>query len=183
MKARLIFLTCFLSAFGAGLIVGILWQQPAKASQDRWLSELHLTPEQNEKIKAIWTDAMKNTGWQAQREKREVAQKQRDEALNALISGEQKQRYDEILGEYQKKLDELRAEEKKAKDEAYERTKAVLTETQRIAYDEMRKKRMEGRSRSRSESQKVQSGGAAEKSGSPSDSQKKAEETQQTKGF
>jgi Spy/CpxP family protein refolding chaperone len=178
MKARLIFLACFLSAFGAGLIVGILWQQPAKASQDHWLSDLNLTPEQHEKIKAIWTDAMKNTGWQAQREKRDAAQKQRDEAMNALVSAEQKPRYDEILAEYQKKLDELRQEEKKAKDEAYERTKAILTESQRVAYDEMRKKRMEGRARSRGDSTKGQTGGAAaEKSGSTSE--KKTEETQQ----
>ena len=172
MKSRLIILICFLSAFGAGLCVGVLWQQPAKAAQDHWLSELNLTPEQREKIKAFWTDAMKNSGWQNQREKREAAQKQREEALNALITPEQKLRYDEIQTNYQKQLETLSQESRKAKDEAYEKTKAILNDEQRAAYEELRKKRMEGRGRSRGGS-----GAAAEKISSD----KKTEETQQTK--
>jgi Spy/CpxP family protein refolding chaperone len=177
MKPKLIILACFLSAFGAGLCVGVLWQQPAKAAQDHWLSELNLTPEQREKIKAIWTDAMKNSSWQNQREKRDSAQKQREEALNALITPEQKLKYDEIQSNYQKQLEVLSQESRKSKDEAYEKTKAILNDEQRVAYEEMRKKRMEGRSRSRGDSSKATGGAAADKISS----EKKTEETQQSK--
>jgi Spy/CpxP family protein refolding chaperone len=177
MKPRLIILICFLSAFGAGICVGVLWQQPAKAAQDHWLSELNLTTEQREQIKTFWTDAMKNSNWQTQREKREAAQKQREEELNALITPDQKPRYDEIQGNYQKQLDVLSQESRKAKDEAYEKTKAILNDEQRVAYEEMRKKRMEGRGRSRGDATRGSGAAAAEKTSSD----QKTEETQQTK--
>lgn len=177
MKARLIFLVCFMTAFGAGTCVGVLWQTPAKATQDHWLSDLKLTPEQRETIKTIWTDAMKNSGWQAQRERREAAQKERDAALIATLTPEQKQRYDEIMAVYQKRLDEISQESKKARDEAYERTKAELTESQRVTYEELRKKRSEGRSRSRGDLSKTQPGGG-EKNGPAVDSQNQSEEKQ-----
>jgi len=168
MKSRLIFLLCFLAAFGAGACVGTLWQQPAKSARDGRLSELNLTPEQQEKIKAIWTEAMKATDWQAQREKREAAQKERDEALRTLITGDQKQRFEEIMSAYQKKADEIAQEGRKAKDEAYERTKAMLTESQRVLYDELRKKRAEAHGRSRADSSKRPAGETApEKGGAP----------------
>ena len=156
IRSRSIFLLAFLSAFGAGLSVGLLWQRSTSAEktppsqlqqQDGWLSELNLTPDQREKIKAIWTEAMKPGNWQAQHEKREAAQTERDEALKGLLSAEQKPKYDDILAAYQKKMDELNADNKKSRDAAYEKTKAILNETQRVQYDELRKKRMEGRGR------------------------------------
>ena len=155
IRSRSIFLLAFLSAFGAGLSVGLLWQRsssaekppPAPQQQDGWLAELNLSPEQREKIKAIWTDAMKNNNWQQQREQREAAVAERDEALKTMLDAGQKTKYDEILATFQKKMDEFSAENKKSRDAAYEKTKAILTETQRVQYDELRKKRMEGRGR------------------------------------
>lgn len=172
MRSRSIFLLAFLTAFGAGLSVGLLWQRsssaekpppPQQPPQDGWLSELNLTPDQREKIKAIWTDAMKTGNWQQQREKREAAQAERDEALQALMSAGQKPKYEEILAAYQKKVDELNAESKKSRDAAYEKTKTLLSETQRVQYDELRKKRFEGRGR-RPEPGKTPPAGAEKKS-------------------
>ena len=177
MKSRLIFLLCFLTAFGAGVCVGVLWQQRVKPAHDGWLSDLNLTAEQREKIKAIWTDAMKAADWQTQREKREVAQKERDEALRTLVTADQKQRYEEIVSAYQKRAEEISQESRKAREDAYERTKALLTESQRQMYDELRKKRSEQHGRTRTDSTKKQPGGAApEKSGSPAGGEQKQPE-------
>ncbi|MCY3024433.1 MAG: hypothetical protein NTW87_36120 [Planctomycetota bacterium] len=178
MKSRLIFLLCFLAAFGAGICVGYAVGGARRAApRDGWLSELNLSPEQGEKIKAIWTDAMKATDWQSQREKREAVRTERDEALRALVTGDQKQRFEEIMSAYQKKADEISQEARKARDEAYERTKAVLTESQRVAYDELRKKRAEAHGRTRTETQKGQpKGSAPEKSGLPAGGEQKQPE-------
>lgn len=183
-KARLIFLMCFLAAFGAGTCVGLLYQRtPAKAAHDDWLADLNLTSEQRDKMKAIWTETMKATDWQAQREKREAARKERDEALRGLATGEQKERLEGILSAYQKKMDAIAQESGKARDDAYERTKALLTESQRVMYDELRKKRSEAHGRSRPDAAKGQSGKPEpEKGGSSVEpGQKKPEETQQAK--
>jgi len=176
-RSRLIFFVCFMAAFGAGICVGLLWQRPAPSSRADWLAELNLTPEQQEKIRAIWTDAMKASDWQTQREKREAAQKERDEALSALVTGERKPRYEEIMGTYRKKADAITQESRKARDEAYERTKALLTESQRVKYDELRKKRLEAHGRSRTDSSKAPAEGSAPgKSNAPAEGEPKKPE-------
>jgi Spy/CpxP family protein refolding chaperone len=156
IRSKTIFLLAFLTAFGAGLSVGLLWQRSSSAEKapvqqppnpHDWMAELNLTPDQKEKIKAIWTEAMKNNTWPQQREIRDAAAVERDEAFKAMLNAEQKTKYDDILATYQKKMDDLNAENKKSRDAAYEKTKAVLNETQRVQYDELRKKRFEGRGR------------------------------------
>jgi len=151
IKAPLIFTICFLTAFGAGVSATILWERSQNYGQDGWLKDLHLSQDQREKIKAIWTDAMKAGTYPTQRDKREALQRERDEALQALISSDQKDRFDEILRTYRTRADELSAESKKAREEAYERTKAVLTDSQRAIYEELRKKRQESKNKSRTE--------------------------------
>jgi len=49
---------------------------------------------------------MKNNNWPQQREVREAAVTERDEAFKAMLNPEQKTKYDEILTNYQKKMDE-----------------------------------------------------------------------------
>jgi Spy/CpxP family protein refolding chaperone len=155
IKTRVVLLLCFLAAFGAGTCVGLVWrQQAAKPAHEGWLSELDLTPEQQEKIRAIWTETMRNSDWQGQREKRSAAQKERDEAVKALLSAEQQPRYDEILAAYQKKADEISLAGRKARDEATEKTKALLSESQRVTYEELLKKRAESRGRGRTDAAK-----------------------------
>jgi Spy/CpxP family protein refolding chaperone len=161
MRARFIFLVSFFSAFAAGVTVGLVWSKPVpqgvggpggpgghRGSRDP-MAELQLTPEQSEKIKGFWTEAMKSGNWQFQREQREAAQKTRDDAYRAMLSEEQKARQDELNRSYQAKLDELNAISKRARDEAYEKTQSILSDAQRKVYEEMRKRRWDDRGRSR----------------------------------
>lgn len=143
MKSRLTFFVCFFITFGAGTAVGMLWATPApKPPRDPFMAELDLTQEQRDKIKSYWTEAMKN-GWQ--REKRDAAFKERDEALKAMLTDEQKAKQDEIQKAFQAKMDEMNAASKRSRDEAYEKTKTILNPEQLVKYEEMRKKRFEGR--------------------------------------
>jgi Spy/CpxP family protein refolding chaperone len=143
MKSRLIFFTCFFITFGAGTAVGMLWATPApKPSRDPFLSELDLTQEQRDKIKGFWTEAMKN-GWQ--REQRDAVFKEREAAMKAMLTDEQKAKQEEIQKVFQSKMDEMNAASKRSRDEAYEKTKAILNPDQLVKYEEMRKKRFEGR--------------------------------------
>jgi Spy/CpxP family protein refolding chaperone len=143
MKSRLIFFTCFFFTFGAGLAVGMLWATPApKPPRDPFMAELDLTQEQRDQIKAFWTEAMKN-GWQ--REQRDAVFKERDAAMKAMLTDEQKTKQEEIQKVFQTKMDEMNAASKRSRDEAYEKTKAILNPDQLVKYEEMRKKRFEGR--------------------------------------
>jgi len=143
MKSRLIFFTCFFITFGAGLAVGMLWATPVpKPPRDPFMAELDLTQEQREKIKSFWTEAMKN-GWQ--REQRDVVFKERDASLKAMLTDEQKAKQEDIQKVFQAKMDEMNAASKRSRDEAYEKTKTILNPEQLVKYEEMRKKRFDGR--------------------------------------
>jgi len=144
MRVILIMLACALTCFGAGYSVDRLLHPAPPPPQDHYMAELNLSPEQREKIKAIWTDVSKNSG-PAQREKREAAQKEFIEALQTLATPEQKPKLDVLVAEYRKKLDQISQDARKLRDEAIERTKAELNDEQRAAYDEIRKKRQEER--------------------------------------
>ena len=145
IRLRLLLCACFLLAFGAGISVGRLWERSEAPRDDGWLAPLNLEPEQKKKIKEIWSEAMKTNSWQSQREKREAIQRERDDALKALILPEQTQRYEEIMRVGKEKLAAVALENKKLMDDAYERTKALLNEAQLVKYDELRQKRHHGK--------------------------------------
>jgi Spy/CpxP family protein refolding chaperone len=168
MNARLIFLISFFTAFAAGVTVGLVWSKPlpqgGKAPHKEGakdgpsgreggprdpMAELRLTPDQNEKVKEFWTEAMKKSNWPMQRERREAARKERDDGLRALLTDEQKEKQDELNRAYQAKLDELDAISKRAREEAFEKTNAILSDAQKKTYEEMRKRRWDDKGRPR----------------------------------
>lgn len=151
MKLQLILLACVLASFAAGTSVGVLWERSEKhpPTDEGWLAELNMTSEQRTKIKAIWSEAMATASWQAQREKREVIQKERDDAIKIMITADAAQKYEETMRIAKEKQNELAQQSKKTMDEAYEKTKALLNETQRVKYDELRQKRFANKGRNR----------------------------------
>lgn len=140
-KTAIILLVAFLLAFAAGTAVGLWSAKPAPPGEPRsWLdNELKLTPEQKEQMKAIWSDNM-GLVFQAQGQKRTAIAQERDQAIQALLTAEQKLQYEQIQQEFSRKSEELGQERKKAFDEAVERTKAILTPEQAKQYDELMKR-------------------------------------------
>jgi Spy/CpxP family protein refolding chaperone len=137
-----ILIAAFLLIFAAGTAVGLLtfWPRP-RAKRRTWLAEeLNLTPRQREQMHEIWSQAMKASGEQRHATWRELV-KQRDEAIVALLTDEQRAQYEQIIQDYEGKLQEHHRQRRRAIEQAVERTKQILTPEQNKKYDELRKRR------------------------------------------
>jgi len=159
-KTRIMIVVCFLLAFGAGVAVGILTGgSPRRPRRGSWIThELNLTPTQREEMRKIWSELMGDSR-RGQREQRKRLEQERNEAVKALLSPEQKLQYEELMAKYARKTKELSAEREEALRQAVERTKELLTEPQRKKYDELLKKRGErGRRHGRRRSDAPESG-------------------------
>ena len=146
-RPKVVLLICFLVAFAAGgatgLVTGRRHHRPRRRS---WLADrLGLTPEQREQMRDIWSDFMNSDTRQKHRELREALRRERDEAIQALLSDDQRGRYEQVMENYRKKSEELSEERRKLSDERRklfeERTKKILTEPQRLKYEEFLKER------------------------------------------
>jgi Spy/CpxP family protein refolding chaperone len=138
-KTKLIILVCFCAAFGAGVATGVaLTRFSSEHRPGSWLDhELNLTPQQREQMRGIWSQVV---SMPSQREQRQALQKERDEAVQALMNESQKAQYDEVMKTYAAKLAALEESRKKAFEGAVERTKKILTEPQRKKYEELLQK-------------------------------------------
>lgn len=139
---RMIVITGFIIAFGAGLMSGIVWKsygpgghKPDKRDPQSWIAEqLGLNPEQQKQMKEIWSGfGGRRDNWQ----KREQIRRERDEAIASLIRPEDMAAYDQILEAARQKTEALETEGKERFQEAVEKTKAILTEEQRKKYEEL----------------------------------------------
>ena len=143
---KLVVIFGFLVAFAAGFVVATSTKAPpAEAGSPKEVPATHpmgpprggilpaalnLTPEQQEKMREIWKPRDREN------DPRRQARDERDAALMALLTPEQKTKYDEIQKNFQ---DRLSAIDKQFKDEFTDkvnRTREILTPEQRIKYDE-----------------------------------------------
>lgn len=150
-KTRIIVIVGFIIAFVAGAVVGLQLRttpvqatvQPAQGSRPSWLrSELNLSNEQNEQMKAIW-EGLHNSGRNYE-DRRHRLRDERDEAIAALLSPGVMGDYDRILADFSNKLSALAQERDKAFQEAVEKTRKILTPEQRTKYEEFLKRREPG---------------------------------------
>src|ERR1041384_2780780 len=94
-RTRLVMLCAVVLALGAGAVLGVLASKPP--AERSWLAdELQLSSTQREEMRKIWSEVMQTAG-QDHGERRAALDKQRDEAIRALMSEEQRARYDKIL--------------------------------------------------------------------------------------
>ncbi len=134
-KARLLLTLSLVLTFAAGVALGCLLERGHRSSHRpggprSWLArELDLTPEQEQQMRAIWSELRppSGEGWGALREERE-------QAVRALLTEEQELQYDQILAEHERRRaaldDEARAAERQA-------VGALLTEEQKPQYDQI----------------------------------------------
>jgi Spy/CpxP family protein refolding chaperone len=140
-KTKILLVVVFLVTFAAGAVAGRLSVQSGHRppGSSFLAAELNLTSEQREQMHNIWTEVM-GEGGRRQWEQRRLLGQERDQAIAALMTPEQKPLYDKILQDYTRKVDELSQERKKAFDQAVERTKQILTPEQAAKYEELLKK-------------------------------------------
>jgi Spy/CpxP family protein refolding chaperone len=150
-KTKAILALTFLLVFAAGAVVGMVRQRAfvgAHHPPDRGsflTKELGLTPDQQDKMRQIWSELGPGRGgdrdhWDRRRE----YQKERDDAIQALLTPEQKVRYDAVRKHYDERVAELGKERTLAFQRAVEQTKSILTPEQAAKYESFLNKRREG---------------------------------------
>src|SRR5437763_1451776 len=150
-KINLLILFCAIVVFAAGALVGMVGQRAvARPNTDpspritvgrsRITEELSLTPDQREKIQAIWSVAVVKAG-PPPTDRVRALEKEREQAILALLTDDQKARYNQTIADFRQKLDTLHQPARAAFTEAEEQTKPLLDSTQRAKYEEILKRR------------------------------------------
>src|SRR5262249_22256355 len=136
----------FVLALFAGVAVGMLGaRMPASHERRSWLAdELNLSSQQSEQMRAIWQDVSKNR--QSDWERRRALEKERADAIVALLNDEQKARYEKINQDFSARMQEMAKQREQAFADAQDRTKSILTEEQRAKYEQLMQKRREEKS-------------------------------------
>jgi Spy/CpxP family protein refolding chaperone len=143
-KAKLILIIAFVVTLAAGVVVGFtirsLPHRPPMPfaggpPPHNHFPDLKLSAEQKAKMDEIWSAVMRDSR-EIQSKQRQAFQKQREEAVRAILTEEQKVKYDEVLKDYASKMAELGKAREKAFQEAVEKTKLILNAEQRKKYEE-----------------------------------------------
>ncbi len=112
-----------------------------RPSRQGWLAtELNLNADQEKELNQIWSETA-HRGGREQEDRRRQFRKERDEAIAALISPQDKDKYDQLLKIYADRNAAMEREWSNSYHAAVERTKQILTVEQRHKYDELLKNR------------------------------------------
>jgi len=144
-KVKSFVLISVIVAFVAGILIGLFIREFGKKPhlRSRLSRELDLTSEQRDQLRDIWSEAIR-TARRLQREQRQRLQEERDGAIEQLLTEDQKAGFNKIKNEYAQKIDDLAQARDSLLYEAVEKTKRILSETQRKKYEELVKEQEEG---------------------------------------
>ncbi|MGH7179657.1 MAG: Spy/CpxP family protein refolding chaperone [Tepidisphaeraceae bacterium] len=140
-RTNLIVVVAFVLALCAGVVMGLVGARIPEARHERsWIAdELNLSTPQRERMRAIWSEMPRSRG----RDERRAIEKERDDALLALMNDQQRQQAQEVIAKYSERVSELSRQREQAYEQAVARTQAILTDAQREKYDELLKRRAE----------------------------------------
>lgn len=132
-KTKWILLACFALAFAAGVSLGLFIHNRPPARDDRpseLARELNLTHDQQEQMHKIWSEAMRSTS-RPTGDRRTLAQ-ERDQKIQALLSDDQKAKYEAARQDYSRKMDERSQDLARERDQ---RILAMLSDDQKLKYE------------------------------------------------
>jgi len=143
-KVKAILIVSFLVTFAAGTATGLLVAHlDHRRGGPSWLeTELDLTSQQREQMHNIWSEVMGSMMRQRSEQSKALRQ-ERDQAILALLTEDQRTRYDAILKDYARKDAEMSDQRKQAFEEAVKRTKEILTPEQAGKYEELMRRQPE----------------------------------------
>jgi Spy/CpxP family protein refolding chaperone len=140
-------------AIGAGVVAGMVVSRlPAAATgapnggaaspastapQSALAEELHLSSRQSEQMRQIWEGVRDKV--RSSYENAERLQRQRDEGIQALLTPEQKAKFEKLTQDYSDRFTALRRDRDAAFAQAVEQTRKLLADDQRQKYDELLK--------------------------------------------
>jgi hypothetical protein len=146
-KQLLLVIGLFIVAMGSGILVGMNIHRPqGEGPHERsWLAdELQLSPQQRDQMRAIWSEVLRGPGGGPNAgpggrhgDSRRQLYVQRDEAIAALISPEQKPAYDKVIERFNTQMAQMDHERDAAFQKAVEKTKAILAPAQREKYEQI----------------------------------------------
>lgn len=139
MKTKVILLVALLLVFAAGTSLGMLMRTKAMTPPPSEMAErLKLTDDQQAEMKKIWSEtatAMRELSRQ-QADQRSLLREHRDQALQDLLTPEQRQKYELIGQEYSRGMEGLSQQREKLLRDAQAKTRQILTPDQVAGYDE-----------------------------------------------
>jgi Spy/CpxP family protein refolding chaperone len=143
-RMHVLIISLFSVALGTGIVVGMGMNRAPMPHNDRsWLADqLGLKPEQSEQMKVIW-EGVRGSG-KPRNDSRMQYRKERDDALQALLTPDQKAAYAKAVDHYNAEIAELNKQQETEFQAAVEQTKTILNEQQRASYDELLKKGFRG---------------------------------------
>ena len=143
-------------AVGAGVVAGMVVSRlPAAATgapnggaaspggagsaapQSALAEELHLSSQQSDQMRVIWEGVRDKV--RSSYENADRLQRQRDEAIQALLTPEQKAKFEKLTQDYSDRFIALRRDRDSAFAQAVEQTRKLLADDQRQKYDELLK--------------------------------------------
>lgn len=145
-KQKVLMVCLFLVALGCGFVAGRNFGRPEHEGrrEPSWLAdELKLTSAQREQMRTIWSETLKGEG-QRHGDRRRQLQRERDEAVVALLTAEQRTAYDKVQERFGQQMAEISKEREASFQRAVEQTKAILNESQRAKYEQLMKSRAGG---------------------------------------
>lgn len=142
-KVTFIVVAAFVLALGAGTLMGVSLSRLSKppVPPPRSLTEqLHLTPEQEKKVKEIWDTftARYSPGSSSPGAR---LRNERDSAIVALIPESRKKDYEKVLQDYETKVKELESERMAAFEAAQKQMREALTPEQQKQLDQIQHER------------------------------------------
>jgi len=151
-RIRLALIVGFALTFAAGASVGVVASLPEKAVGGRtdhrahFAEQLGLTAEQRSEMHRIWGETVMGRDREFRDAKRAIWQA-KDEAVEGLLTEQQRGQYDAILADCELRMDEMDAQWQALIDEAVRKTKAILTPEQVKKYEQFRAARKSRHSR------------------------------------
>ena len=137
-KLKLYILAAVLIAFVAGVFIGLASgrRNPKTAGRSQLARELNLTATQRDQMRTIWSEGLRNAR-QLQKKERQALKKQRDSAIESLLTESQKAGFQAIAADFEKKSNALGAQYKALFQQAVTETKEILSEKQRLKYEDL----------------------------------------------
>ncbi|HUB25394.1 MAG TPA: Spy/CpxP family protein refolding chaperone [Tepidisphaeraceae bacterium] len=149
VHSNLVLLSTAAVVMGAGVMVGRVTAQYPRQDQHlhqlspgghghSWIDDqLNLTPDQKQKMDAIWDQTRKKM--QAIFDGRHTTETDRDQAMRQLLTPDQWAQYQKINDQFRAKRDEQFKERNKLIQEANEASRALLDDTQQKKWDALTK--------------------------------------------
>jgi hypothetical protein len=145
-RSKQVFLMATVLVLCAGVVVGRLSAKlaieapppPPAGHPPSWLQDqLSLSADQRQQMDGIWAEVHQQMG--ADRHRRQEFDHERDEAIQNMLSDQQKLVYQAILDEYHTKRQQMENTRDALIKSAEERSRALLSDSQKLRWDQLAK--------------------------------------------